>query len=220
MDTRKCSTCEIVKPLTDFERRKECVGGYRPQCKTCRAPSKRTAWKKIYDNNKEAQKQRKQRYYQENKEVVAERCRKYQRENRDKVNVRVAKKRQTDPQFRLGGNLRRRIALALNGTIKSARTFDLLGCSIQDLKQHLERQFDDKMTWDNYGTYWHVDHIMPCASFDLTDSEQQKRCFHYLNLRPLEAMENFRKDAKVVEVITDEQAQEVIEWLRSMNINV
>ena len=50
------------------------------------------------------------------------------------------------------------------------------------------------MTWDNYGSYWHVDHIIPCCKFDLTDPEQQLKCFHYTNLQPLEATANLRKN--------------------------
>ena len=59
---------------------------------------------------------------------------------------------------------------------------------------HLEAQFKPGMTWDNYGLKgWHVDHIRPCASFDLRDPEQQRRCFHYTNLQPLWAEENLKK---------------------------
>lgn len=74
----------------------------------------------------------------------------------------------------------------------------LLGCSSQQLREHLERQFLPGMTWDNYGKHgWHVDHVRPCASFDLTDPEQQHQCFHYTNLQPLWAADNIRKGAKV-----------------------
>jgi hypothetical protein len=85
----------------------------------------------------------------------------------------------------------------LNGKAKSAKTMELLGCSIDMLKEHLEAGFDDKMTWENYGTYWHVDHIRPCASFDLIDPAQQRECFNWTNLQPLEAIENIRKGAKL-----------------------
>jgi hypothetical protein len=58
--------------------------------------------------------------------------------------------------------------------------------------QHLKDHFLPEMNWDNYGA-WHIDHIRPCASFDLTDPEQQKQCFHYTNLQPLWAADNIRK---------------------------
>ena len=73
----------------------------------------------------------------------------------------------------------------------------MIGCTIERLRNHLEAQFTDGMSWENYGKNgWHVDHIRPCASFDLTDPEQQRQCFHYTNLQPLWATDNMRKSAK------------------------
>jgi hypothetical protein len=57
--------------------------------------------------------------------------------------------------------------------------------------------FEPGMTWENYGRVWHVDHRFPCAAFDMGRAEEQKRCFHYLNLQPLFAEDNLRKGAKV-----------------------
>lgn len=54
------------------------------------------------------------------------------------------------------------------------------------------------MIWSNYGSYWHVDHIIPCSSFDLTNPEEQKKCFHFTNLQPLTAVDNMRKSSKIV----------------------
>lgn len=100
----------------------------------------------------------------------------------------------TDPCFRLETCLRTRMVHALKGRIKSASTLELLGCSAEQLKQHLEKQFQLGMTWETYGpTGWHIDHKKPCASFDLTDPAQQKECFHYSNLQPLWAVENIKK---------------------------
>ena len=70
----------------------------------------------------------------------------------------------------------------------------LVGCGIDFLKKHLESKFENGMTWDNYGVNgWHMDHIKPCAAFDLTLDEQQKECFHYTNIQPLWAKDNVRK---------------------------
>lgn len=77
------------------------------------------------------------------------------------------------------------------------RTIDLLGCTISELRQHLENRFIGGMTWENHGLHgWHIDHIRPCASFDLTQPAQQRECFHYLNLQPLWAKDNMSKSAK------------------------
>jgi hypothetical protein len=72
---------------------------------------------------------------------------------------------------------------------------EYIGCSIEHLKDYLQSKFENGMTWENYGK-WHIDHIRPCASFDLTDIEQQKICFNYKNLQPLWAEDNFKKSDK------------------------
>ena len=85
----------------------------------------------------------------------------------------------------------------LNGTLKCEDTFKLLGCSTKDWKIYLESKFVNGMNWDNYGE-WHIDHIIPCAAFDLTKPENQKKCFHYSNTQPLWAKDNLRKGDKYV----------------------
>lgn len=80
----------------------------------------------------------------------------------------------------------------MNGKLKAATTMELVGCSADDLRAHLERQFTDGMTWGNYGD-WHVDHVRPCSSFELTDPAQQRECFHWSNLQPLWAPDNLSK---------------------------
>jgi len=101
------------------------------------------------------------------------------------------------PQIKLAKNLRTRVYLSLKrqGGIKSKKTMDLVGCDINYLRKHLEKQFEPLMSWDSYGK-WHVDHIIPVTKFDLTDPEQQKICFHYTNLQPLWGPENIRKSNK------------------------
>lgn len=107
-----------------------------------------------------------------------------------------AKKRKLiDPRFRLTVNLRSRLNVALKRKVKSAHTMELIGCTIDELWNHLESQFQPGMTRDNYGK-WHVDHIKLLASFDLTDHEQQRHAFHYTNLQPLWAIDNLRKNKK------------------------
>jgi hypothetical protein len=106
-------------------------------------------------------------------------------------------KYKTNLIFRLIINFRNRTRLALKKNWKSGHTLKLLGCSIDFLKQHLESQFKPGMTWKNYGL-WHIDHIKPCAKFDLSKSSEQRKCFHYKNLQPLWAKENISKGDKYV----------------------
>jgi hypothetical protein len=123
----------------------------------------------------------------------------YVERHKAKANERYKKRYRTDPQFKIAVALRKRVVLALKtrGISKSRSLLELLGCSIPALKEHLENQFRAGMSWANHGK-WHVDHIRPCAAFDLTRVEEQKLCFHYSNLQPLWAEENMRKSAKIL----------------------
>jgi hypothetical protein len=110
----------------------------------------------------------------------------------------------TDINFRICNNLRVKIHHAMKNLSKSAHTKELLGCSIEELKTHLASKFTKRMSWDNYGTgyngkgmeQWHIDHIRPCASFDLSKASEQKKCFNYTNLQPLWAKDNLEKSDK------------------------
>ena len=121
---------------------------------------------------------------------------KYRAENKEKITKQAMQRYYSDTNFRLVNVLRARVRIAIKKGCKSAQTMELLGCSIEEVKSHLESQFTEGMTWDNHGE-WHIDHIIPCASFDLTDPEQQKKCFHYTNLQPLWASENISKGARL-----------------------
>ena len=90
-------------------------------------------------------------------------------------------------------NLHSRLYMAVQ--YKSCKTMELTGCSLEDLTKHLESKFTEGMTWENYGQ-WHIDHIRPCASFNLEDPEEQKKCFHWTNLQPLWAADNLKKSDK------------------------
>ncbi len=132
-----------------------------------------------------------------------ERAREFLRQRRTRMHVRKTesqyrmKRYHSDPQFRVTTLLRNRVRLALRGLRKSAATLELLGCSVGALRGHLEAQFRPGMTWENYGPVWHMDHVRPCASFNLADPMEQKVCFHYTNLQPLFAEENILKGAKI-----------------------
>lgn len=97
-------------------------------------------------------------------------------------------------KYRLGARMRS--AIRARNFKKENRTQELLGCTIPFFRQFLEHQFTKEMTWENYGSYWHVDHIIPVNLFDLRIVEQQKKAFHYSNCRPLEAKKNIAKSDK------------------------
>ena len=110
-------------------------------------------------------------------------------------------KQRNSEKLKLQSVLRNRIILALRsqGACKNKRTLELVGCSIRELRAHLESMFDDTMTWENRGYWgWHIDHIKPLSLFDLIDTKQQKLAFHYTNLQPLWMRDNFSKKNKYV----------------------
>jgi hypothetical protein len=97
--------------------------------------------------------------------------------------------------YRLRDNLRRRLSKTLKGIPKEKPAHELLGCTWKYFKRHIEKQFTEEMSWDNYGI-WHLDHIYPCMNFDFTKRGQQKKCFHYKNLRPLMGDDNRQRQRK------------------------
>lgn len=95
------------------------------------------------------------------------------------------KKKRSHPEFKLIHNLRSRLRKALNGKTRDKGIMIVTGCSIEELKTHLESKFTSEMSWGNYGIYWQIDHIEPLFKFDLSDPEQLKQACNYKNLQPL-----------------------------------
>ena len=165
--------------------------------------------KEYYRKNKIEIKKSYTKYYKNHKQQISDKGKIYREKHRVEISKRmkiVNKKRlpitleiqrirlKTDINFKLIRYLRSRIWHALKGNYKSKTTMKLVGCSIEKLKQHLESQFKEGMTFSNYGK-WHIDHIRPCTSFDLSKLDEQYKCFHYTNLQPLWAEENLRKSS-------------------------
>ena len=136
-------------------------------------------------------------YRIKNKDKIKKRMKAYRIRSRKKIAQYVRERRQKDIRFKIVVNLRHRANMALRGTVKSKKTMKLLGTSIDNFWSHLESKFKPGMTRNNYGKRWHIDHVIPCASFDLTKPEEQFKCFHYTNLQPLWAKENLKKGAKL-----------------------
>lgn len=117
---------------------------------------------------------------------------------RESLAAYMRHKRLSDPSFLVADRLRRRVngAIKRAGASKQCSLAEVSGCSVAELVSHIERQFLPGMSWDNR-RLWHIDHIIPCSAFDLTDTDQQKIAFHYSNLRPMWATDNHRKHAKI-----------------------
>ena len=171
MENKLCNKCRVIKPIDEFYWR-ESRQNYSPKCKIC--------WngdsKKYNKDNEEKLK----KYYSE-----------YHQQNRERKKIL----RRNDPKMRVASNLRNRLYKAVTKKFKGIMS--LVGCELNELLLYLEQQFDNEMTWDNYGTYWEIDHIKPCDSFDLEDLNEQIKCFHYTNLQPLTINENRTKSNKI-----------------------
>lgn len=151
------------------------------------------------EKNKEYKKQKDKEYREANWEKKKEYNREWHRKNYNDLKTNPARA----DEFRLLNikkNCARRIREMLKQN-KSQRTLEYVGCSLEDLKKHLESKFEEGMSWDNYGKYifgndhsgWHIDHIIPCNAFNLEDKFQQAACFHYMNLQPLWGKDNIIK---------------------------
>jgi hypothetical protein len=200
---KTCCTCKQTKPFELFGKESARPDG-KKRCKDChnignreyreRHPEKSAAssanWVK---NNLERKRQYQREWVNANPGKMTEFMRKWRAENpeRNWANQRRYVER---PEIRLHRSMRNRITTAIRG---GRRTFEHLGYTREQLMAHLERQFSSGMSWENYGE-WHVDHIRPLASFDITDGqcEDFKIAWCLTNLRPLWASENLAKSAR------------------------
>lgn len=181
---KRCTKCKELLKLENFGKLATGRSGLNPCCRKCQ-------------RDKEIKRHGSEESYLSFK---AEATKSYRKKNKHKRNAYEKRLRKESLSNRLEKNIRGRIWFALRKGKKCARTRELLGCSIDYFKTHIEAQFQPGMTWDNYGPEgWHIDHIYPCAAFDLSKPEEQKKCFNYSNMQPLWAKENMKKHHTVKE---------------------
>lgn len=158
--------------------------------------------KKYYEDNKEKIVLKTAEYYKKNKEKKSIKQREYRAKNREKINAKQRLSRAKyiiNPIYKIRYSLKERVRgfLKLKNLTKKNKTFEIVGITPAELKEYLEKQFKDGMSWDNYGLYgWHIDHIIPISSAK-TEEELYKLC-HYTNLQPLWAIENIKKSNKIL----------------------
>ena len=156
--------------------------------------------KQYYQENRGGAITRVRRYRQNHKAETAERKKQYFQEHKLASATYKRERRVNDVDYKLRYNLGNKIRQSIRGNKEHKHSADLLGCTIFEVREHLEGQFQPGMTWNNWSLRgWHIDHIIPLGSFDLTDPEQQRRAFHYTNLQPLWAADNIRKSNKIEE---------------------
>jgi len=218
---KKCKNCNESKELDKFyTRMKNNKILYEARCKDCINSARRKETTKSYDRKygkkycQQCQKWNEvEEYCKDNdkKDNLSTLCKECKNSNlrqynqdvkkdeekykiiQEKVNKYKRERRNNDEDYKILCNLRSRLRHALNGKTKSDRTLKLLGCSTEDLWNHLENLFIPGMTRENYGEVWHLDHLKPCSIFNLEDPLEQRKCFNWKNLQPLFAIENLQK---------------------------
>jgi hypothetical protein len=149
-------------------------------------------------NNVEKRKETIKKSREKNKERVIETRKKYSQNKRKELNEYSVRRRKENPVARISHNMRGKIKdfLKIKNFRQTNKTFEIVGCSPQELKEHLEKQFTNGMSWDNYGYYgWHIDHIIPLDSAT-TQEDTYKLCY-YTNLQPLWGCDNLSKNNKI-----------------------
>ena len=188
--TKNCTKCGQIKTRDEFPPDKIKRTGLHSHCRQCENQAKRELYQ--MDHVREQKSKRAKKY---NQSV-------HGRQQRSKSQKERYK---TDPKFKMKDILRRRLTAALQQAkhgkaVKCARTLDMLGCTMDFFMQYIEQQFEPGMTWQNHGSgerKWQIDHIKPCALFDLTNAEQQKTCFNFSNMQPLWAEDNMKKGCRL-----------------------
>lgn len=198
-----CTLCKQSKKIDEYYIDNRMVCGRTSGCKECLSYKSKMYKRKKYNFKPRTKNNNLSSYYSRNREKLLIDKKRYDNNpvNKEKRKAYIReynrKQRLLNRSYKIKDNISRRIRGAIRHGYKNTNTLELLGCSIEELKIHLEKQFRDGMSWNNYGMYgWHIDHIKPCSAFDLTDLEQQKICFHYSNLQPLWAAENLSKGNK------------------------
>jgi len=175
---KNCKTCNVLQSINNF----------------------RAGENICYDCNKD----KLYKWRENNKEQFLENCKKY----RTKENVRLARniklkeKYHNDENYKKSLTLRHSIRQVISGKVKSLskRNLELLGCTIEQFKQWIEFNFIDEMSWENYGTYWNLDHVTPVSYFDLTNEKDTLACFQWSNTIPEITKKNYEKFNKIDDI--------------------
>jgi hypothetical protein len=186
LNMKYCYSCSRVLEKTSFGKLHISKDGLNTICKECRIASTRV----YYKENSELIIASKREYVKINKEMIYDRQKKY-----------VKNRRKEDPVYHLTFNLRSRLKTYIKRIKKSYKLpkspIELVGCTAEKLKEHIESKFVDDMSWDNYGYRgWHLDHIIPLCT--AKTKEEVYALNHYTNLQPLWAIDNMKKGKKII----------------------
>lgn len=197
--TKHCTKCQTDRELTEFYRNKSSKDGLQQYCKPCKK-AQNDSWRKRNPAYNEKWHEKNPSYRKEwreaNKESLASYSKEWRGANKEHINTYARSRRANDPAMRWVHNTRTKLHRILHSAGSHPETLELLGCTGQEWRDHLESQFTDGMSWDNYGkgdSKWGIDHIIPVSSFDQSDPEQRAICWHFSNTQPLWHIENVLK---------------------------
>lgn len=199
---RYCSKCNFYKEKLTFPKQertcKDCIKIRNAKYRNNNLDSIKKYANKYRKENKENLSKKRKQWEEKNKESLSQYGKNYRIKHKEKLSIYDREKHhkyKLNINYRLTKNLRRRVLDAIKNHPKITTTLNLIGCDINSFKSYIQNMFTEGMTWDNYGK-WHLDHIKPCSSFDLSKEEDQKKCFHYTNMQPLWAIDNLIKGKK------------------------
>jgi hypothetical protein len=209
-----CYKCKIEQNLDNFGNLKSSPDGLRYDCKSCR--------KKYNQENKQRIQEKNKQYYEENKSAILEQSKRYNEIHRDQIltqrreyrqrpeisehikqknkecletrKEKIKLRRKTDLNFKISEILRSKF----NREIKRNKYSKFLGCDIVFLKKWLAYRFNENMNWNNMGSNWHIDHILPISKFDFSNQKDVCICYHWTNLQPLESKDNMSKSNNIL----------------------
>lgn len=198
LQVQQCTKCNIIKEYKYFSKSKIKINGIKSKCKECAKIENA----QHYENNKELYHNMRQKYYKNNKRKILDKNNEYFIANTNTIIQYRAKyqktRRANDPLYKLCHTIRTLIcgAFKKKNIQKLHKSESILCCTFEQFKEHLEQQFDDKMNWDNQGTYWELDHIKPVS---LATNEQELLALnHYTNFQPLFWRDNIMKSNKYI----------------------
>lgn len=202
---KTCKDCKEEKEasLEFFYKEKRNKDGLTGNCRVCIIHQKKSWHEQNKDRLKNNRKQINKKHYEKYGNTIREKARERMKTPiaKERAKTRMRKLRENNPSFKISSNVSRAIRnrLTNNGHYKKCRTFEALPYTPQQLKEHLESQFNENMNWDNYGSYWHIDHVYPQSllPYESLEDDNFKKCWELNNLRPLEAIENIKKSNKL-----------------------
>ncbi len=194
---KTCTKCKELKKIDNYywENTRQ---RYQNICKSCIKIKSSIRYNKKKDiiliKNKEWINNNKEKFQR----LIKKNRNKYKEYDKEYAKIYHKHKRKTDSIYRLKHNLRNRFYRTITNKTKSV--FEYLGCTIEEFKLYISPQLKSGMTWENYGNYWEIDHIIPISSFDLTQQEEIYKCWNYKNLQPLTINENRTKRNKIQKI--------------------